>query len=145
VYCSLYVRDKPPLAAAWCGWALQPKQLSGPLRLNIVKRDPGLTIRSSIRVSRSNSYPPPSRQGNCHICVYMVLSVIYIIRHMPLLLHVELSIFHHTPFIMNIHIYIHSTYMHILLAFAGRQLICFTGTILLNTITTMDNDGSCNG
>jgi len=50
----------------------------------------------------------------------MVLSVIYIIRHMPLLLHVELYIFHHTPIIMNIHMHIHSTYMHILLALAGK-------------------------
>jgi len=60
--------------------------------------------------------------------VYMLLSVIYIIRHMHLLFHVELYIFHHTPIIMNTHKNIHSTYVHILLAFSGRQLICFTGT-----------------
>jgi len=125
---SVYVRDHPALAAAWCRSALQLKQLSGPFRLNIVKCDPELTIMSSIRVSRSNSYPLASRQGHCHICVYMVLSVIYIIRHVPLLLHVELCIFYHVPIIMNIHMHIHSTYMHILLALAGKQLLCFTGT-----------------
>ena len=124
----VYVRDNPPLVATWGGSALHLKQLSSLFHLNIIKCDPGLTIRSSIRVSHSNSYPLASRQGNCHICVYMVLSVIHIIRHIPLLLHVELYIFYHIPIIMNIHMHIHSTYMHIWLALAGKQLIYFTGT-----------------
>jgi len=44
---SASIRDKSPLAAAWCGSALWREQLSGPFHLNIVKRDPGLAISST--------------------------------------------------------------------------------------------------